>query len=85
MGLWSESFKFFLNCRSGGGRLWGEGEVSPSTQENAGVEEKLELVSVGVLSWGREQEETWRKDPFAWMGSVWAFGGFGESAELRFQ
>lgn len=30
-------FKFFLNCRRGGGRLWGEGEVSPSTQENAGV------------------------------------------------
>lgn len=77
MGLWSESFKFFLNCRSGGGRLWGEGEVSPSTQENAGVEEKIELVSVGVLSWGREQEETWRKDAFAWMGNVWAFGGFG--------
>lgn len=30
--------------------LWGEGEVSHSTQENAGVEEKIELVSKGVLS-----------------------------------
>lgn len=37
----------------------GEGEVSLFTRENAGVEEKIELFSIGLLSWGQEQAETW--------------------------
>lgn len=76
--------------------------MSLFTHESAGVEEKIELFSVGLLSWGREQAETWwsvlresvvgggseRSTLRSFCvdgGSVWAFGRFSESAELRFQ
>ena len=48
-------------------------------QENAGGEEKIELVSTGTSSGGRERAETWRRRE----GSESVVGGGPEGSALR--